>query len=175
MENNELKKKLEKLEQQKQELQAELRRLKRKPRGIVGYPIFLLGLLMIALAVFYSHMVSAFIGISLTFWGALFFYIRPTRFIRKEILTTTIVEPLKYTYKLLDELEFKGIPKYISPGTLRSLRSATVYIPKSNLAPTPTDKELINDEAIIEIPPAIKLTPPGLGLSKLLEKELGQA
>ena len=164
--------KLKQLEQQKTELQAELRRLKRKPEGKIGYLLLFLGLILFVLAVVYSHNVSAFIGIALTFWGAILFYIRPTQFIRKEILAPTVIEPLKYIYKLLDELEFKGIPTYISPGTLRDIRSATVYIPKSNLAPTPTDKELINDEAIIEIPPAIKLTPPGLGLSKLLEKEL---
>ena len=172
MDNNELNEKLEQLEQQKKELQAELRRLKRKPHGRVGYLLLVLGLLLIAAAVVYSHNVLALIGIALTFWGALLYYIRPTRFIRKEILDSTVVEPLKYLHKLLDDLGFKGTPTYISPGTLRGLRSATVYIPKSDGSLTPSDEQLSHEGVFIINPSAIKLTPPGLGLSRLLEDEL---
>jgi len=163
---------LEQLEQQKIELQTELRKLKRKPEGKIGYFLLLLGLTLMALAVVYSHNVSAFIGIALTFWGALLTYIKPTQFIRKEILDSTVVEPLKYIHQLLDGLEFKGTPTYISPGTLRGLRSATIYIPKSNRSPMPSDEQLSQEEPLIQNPQAIKLTPLGLGLSRLLEDEL---
>jgi hypothetical protein len=172
MKDEDLMERLEKLEQQKMELQAELRKLKRKPEGRIGYLLLLLGLILIALAVVYSHNVSAFIGIALTFWGALLLYIRPTRFMRKEILDSTVIEPLKYIHKLLDGLDFKGTPTYISPGTLRGLRSATVYIPKSDRSPMPSDEQLSQEEPFIQNPQAIKLTPPGLGLSRLLEDEL---
>jgi len=164
--------KLEQLEQQKKELQEDLRRLKRKPRGIVGYPLFLLGLFMIVLAVVYSHNVSAFIGIALTFWGALLLYIRPTRFIRKEILNSSVVQPLNNIDKMLDELGFNGTPRYISPGTIRGLRGATVYITKSDSSEMPSDEHLTQEEIFMTNPSAIKLEPPGLGLSRLLENEL---
>jgi len=172
MDSEDLIERLEKLEQQKIELQAELRKLKRKPEGKIGYFLLLLGLTLIALAIVYSHNVSAFIGIALTFWGALLTYIKPTLFIRKEILDSTVVEPLKYIHQLLDGLEFKGTPTYISPGTLRGLRSATVYIPKSDRSPMPSDEQLSQEEPLIQNPQAIKMTPPGLGLSRLLEDEL---
>jgi len=172
MENNETIEKLKQLEQQKNDLQADLRRLKRKPEGKIGYLLLFLGLVLLVLAVVYSHNVSAFIGVALTFWGALLFYIRPTRFIRKEILDSTVVEPLKYVYKILDELEFRGKPRYISPGTLRGIRSASVYIPKSDPFPTLSDEELSHEEAFLTNPSAVKVTPPGLGLSWLLEDEL---
>ena len=163
---------LEQLERQKKELQAELRKLKRKPEGKIGYLLLLLGLTLIALAIYYEHNVSAFIGIALTFWGALLLYIKPTQFIRKEILDSSLVESLKYIHRRLDKLEFRGTPTYISPGTLRGLRSATVYIPKSDGHPMPSDEQLSLEEPLIENPQAIKLTPPGLGLSRLLEDEL---
>jgi len=172
MDNKDLSEKLEELERQKKEMLAELRRLRRKPQGMAGYLLLILGLLLIAVAVVYSHNVSAFIGIALTFWGALLFYIRPTRFIRKDILDSTIVEPIKYIHKLLDELEFNGTPTYISPGTLLGLRSATMYISKSDHPSRPSDEQLSNDGVLMENPDAIKLTPPGLGLSRLLEEEL---
>jgi len=172
VENEELIEKMEQLEQQKEKLQKELRKLKRKPEGKIGYLLLTLGLALIALAVYYEHNVSAFIGIALTFWGALLLYIRPTQFIRKEILDSTLIEPTKYIHALLNELEFKGTPVYISPRTLSGLRSATIYIPKSEKPHTPTDEELSKEEAFMRNPQAIKLTPPGLGLSRLLEEEL---
>jgi hypothetical protein len=154
------------------ELQAELRKLKRKPEGRIGYLLLLLGLILIALAVVYSHNVSAFIGIALTFWGALLIYIRPTQFIRKDILDSTIIEQLKYINKLLDELNYTGTPTYISPGTLSGLRTATIYITESAPSTTPTDEELSNEDIFLQNPQIIKITPPGLGLSRLLEDEL---
>jgi|GEM_PF-5669042 len=64
-------KKLDQLERRNRELQVELRKLKRKHGGKIGYLLLILGFTLFALAVLYSHNVSAFIGIALTFWGAL--------------------------------------------------------------------------------------------------------
>ncbi|EMR73658.1 hypothetical protein MCGE09_00573, partial [Thaumarchaeota archaeon SCGC AB-539-E09] len=163
---------LEQLEQQKIELQRELQKIKRKPEGKIGFFFLFLGFTLIALAIVYSHTVGAFIGIALTFWGALLTYIMPIQFIRKDILKSTVVENLKYIHKLLDALEIKGNPIYISPGTLRGLRSVTIYIPKSDTSIIPSDESLSQEDLLIQNPQAIKLTPPGLGLSKLLEDEL---
>jgi hypothetical protein len=165
-------KKLVQLEKQKQELQKELRKIKRKPEGKIGYLLLTLGLLLIALAIYYSHNVSAFIGIALTFWGALLLYIRPTKFIRKEILDATTIEPIKFAPKLLEELDYRGTPTYISPRTLTGLRTATICVTKTEKSPLPTDEELSKEETMLTNPDAIKMTPPGLGLSNLIEKEL---
>ena len=164
--------KLEQLEQQKKQLQVELRKLKRKPEGKIGYLLLLLGLTLIALAIYYEHNVSAFIGIALTFWGALLLYIRPTQFIRKEILSSTLIEPLKYNHKLLNELGYNGTPTYISPRTLAGLRTATIYIPKTDSTEKPGDEQLSQEKALMKNPSAIKLSPPGLGLHRLIEEEL---
>jgi hypothetical protein len=172
MEDENVAKKLEKLEKHNKQLQSELRRLKRKPSGKIGYLLLVLGLISISLAIYYEHNMSAFIGIALTFWGALLLYIRPTKFIRKEILDSTLSEPLKYNHKLLNEIGFKGIPRYISPRTLAGLRIATIYIPKGDSMELPNDEQLSQEEALLENPSAIKLSPPGLGLHRLIEEEL---
>jgi len=172
MEQKDMKKQIEQLEKDKQELLKQLRKLKRKPEGRIGYLLLTIGIILLALAVYYSHNVSAFIGIALTFWGALLLYIRPTRFIRKEILDTTITEPLDSYHKLIEELGYAGTPQYISPSTLWGLRNTVIYIPKSNQTQTPTDEQLSNEKALINNSHAIKLTPPGQGLSRLIENEL---
>lgn len=165
-------KRIEQLEKDKEKLLSDLRKLKRKPEGKIGYILLALGFTLTALAVYYSHNVSAFIGIALIFWGALLLYIRPTRFIRKEILDTTITEPLDSYHKLIEELGYAGTPQYISPSTLWGLRNTVIYIPKSNQTQTPTDEQLSNEEVLIKNPHAIKLTPPGQGLFRLIENEL---
>lgn len=163
---------IEKLEKDKQELLTELYKFKRKPRGKIGYILLVLGLDLIAIAIYYSHNVAAFIGIALTFWGALILYIRPIRFIRKDILDSTITEPYESYEKLIEELGYEGTPQHISPSTLWGLRNVVLYIPRTNKIPKPTDEYLSAEKAIINNPQAIKLTPPGLGLSRLIENEL---
>jgi len=172
MEQKDLQKQIEQLEKDKQELLKQLRKLKRKPEGRIGYLLLTIGIILLALATYYSHNVSAFIGIALTFWGALLLYIRPTRFIRKEILDTTITEPLDSYHKLIEELGYTGTPQHISPSTLWGLRNTVIYIPKSNQTQTPTDEQLSNEKVLINNSHAIKLTPPGQGLSRLIENEL---
>ena len=172
MEKENLLNKIEQLAIDKAELLRELQRLKRKPEGRIGYILLSIGIILLSIAVIYSHNVAAFIGIALTFWGALLLYIRPTRFIRKEILDSTITETLESYNKLIEELGYQGTPQHISPSTLWGLRNAVLYIPESNQTPKPTDEQLSAPEAIINNPQAIKLTPPGLGLSRLIENEL---
>jgi hypothetical protein len=172
MEQVDLLKKIEQLENDREHLLAEIRKLKRKPDGRIGYILLVLGFILVALAIYYSHNVATFIGIALTFWGALLLYIRPTRFIRKDILDSTITESSETYYKLIEELGYKGTPQHISPSTLWGLRNTVLFIPRSNNTPKPTDEQFSADEAIINDPQAIKLTPPGLGLSRLIENEL---
>ena len=171
MEHEDLHKQVEQLERDKQELLRELRRLKRKPEGKIGYLLLALGLTLLTLAVYYSHNVSAFIGIALTFWGALLLYIRPIKFIRKEILDTT-TQPLETYHKLIEELGYEGTPQHISPSTLWGLRNTVIYISKTDNTTKPTDEQLAADETLIHNPQALKLTPPGQNLSRLIEEEL---
>lgn len=151
---------------------AETRKIKIKPYEILGYTLLALGLILSALAIYYYHNVAAITGIALTFWGALLFYIRPTRFIRKEILDSTIIEFSETYNKLIEELGYEGKPLYISPSTLWGSRNAVLYIPRSNQIILPTGEQLSAQEVLMKNPGAIKLTPPGLGLSRLIESEL---
>lgn len=164
-------KQIEQLEKDKQELLKQIRKLKRKPKGRIGYLLLTIGIILLTLATYYSHNVSAFIGIALTFWGALLLYIRPTRFIRKEVLDATI-RPLESYHRLIEELGYEGTPQHISPSTLWGLRNTIIYIPKSDNTPKPTNEQLSNYQALIENPKAIKITPPGQNLSRLIEDEL---
>ena len=124
------------------------------------------------IAIFFSDNISAFIGISLVFIGALLFYISPTRFIRKTILDSTITQNLKQNHQLIRELGYQGKPTYVSPSTILGFKEAKLYVKKSTQSPPPTNQQLTFDNVFIDNPASIKLTPPGDGLHKLIENEL---
>jgi hypothetical protein len=167
-----IRKELDRIKREKDELQSELRKIKRRTVWWAGYLLLFLGLVLIVLAIVYTHNLASFIGISLTFWGALLLYIRQTDLIRKEILESVVVKPLKQIHKMLDELEYNGTPRYVSPSTLLGLETVNVYIPKSNNYSKPSDDQIAQEETFINNPPAMKLTPPGLDLSMLLQDDL---
>jgi len=164
---------LEELRERNRELREELRGCKGRPEGWIGLVLLFLGFLMLGLAVYYSHQVSAFIGIALTFWGALLLYVRPTRFVKKEVLDSVIMEPTMNYTKILDEFGYKGTPTYISPGTLWGMSNTTLYIPKKDDDAFPSDEQLSGEEIFIDNPQGLKLTPPGQPLSRLVEEDLG--
>ena len=155
------------------ELLNEIRMLKKRRRALkYGALLFLLGLFIIFNAIIISDDLSAFIGLTLIFIGAVLFYVTPTQFIMKSILDSTLTETLKQNHRLLKELEYMGKPTYVSPSTLFGFQEAILYIPKSDQTPPPTNEKLTANKIHINNPDAIKITPPGDGLHKLIEKEL---
>jgi len=172
MEQEELQKKIAQLEKEKEELIEELQRFKRKPEFKIGYLLLALGFILLTLAVIYSHSVLAFIGIALVFWGALLLYIRPTKFVRNEILESIMPEPLRSYNNLIKELGYQGTPIYISPSTLWGMRNTVIYIPKTDNTSMPISEQLSVNKVFIEKPQAIKLIPPGQLLSRLMEDQL---
>ena len=170
--NSDLMDKLEQVERDKSELLEELRRLKRRTGLWGGYLLLTFGLILGALAFFYNSDIAAFLGVSMMFWGVLLLYIRPTDLIRKEILDFTVVKPLKQIHKILDELEYNGTPRYVSPSTLLGLETINVYVPKSNNYSKSSDEQIVQEKTFINSPPMVKLTPSGLDLSMLLQDDL---
>lgn len=160
------------LQRENERLREELWRLKRKPEGRIGYVLLAVGFFLVALAVYYSHNVSAFLGMALTFWGALLLYVRPTQFIKKEILDHSVTEPHQNLARLLRELDYVGTPTYISPGTLWGMNNTVLWIPKEDGEPAPSDEQLSGGQISLLKPLGLVLTPPGQALSSLIEGEL---
>ena len=158
---------------EREKLLSEIRNLKKRPRALaVGSGLIFLGLYVVLKSILFPDNISAFIGLTLIFIGGLLFYISPTQFIKKTILDSTITETLKHNHRLLKELDYQGKPTYISPSTILGFTEAKLYIPKTNETPPPTDEQLTDNRILLDNPDAIKLTPPGDGLHKLIEQEL---
>ena len=139
----------------------------------VASTILILGLVSLAASAFYSSSILAFIGLGLTFWGALLLYITPTRYVKLDLLNAIAPSTLANIEKMLtsSKLNEKGI--YLPPKYLKDFESSLIFIPSKANQTLPKPEEIDEEKFYSKNPRGIFLSPPGLALSKLFEKELG--
>jgi hypothetical protein len=164
---------LQRLERENGALRLELWRQRRRPSGIVGYVLLILGVVALISSVSFSSLVSAFIGLGLTFWGALLLYIRPTSYVKASLLDPSILSNLIAINQIIADLNYRGRGIYLPPRYLKELKSGTVYIPAENTQTIPPAKEVAQEGVFLKNPNGMCLTPSGLGLANLYERELG--
>jgi hypothetical protein len=139
----------------------------------VAFLMLVLGLFSLSTSVLYSSYVAAFIGLGLTFWGALLLYLVPSKRVRLDLFTATASSTLADIDKILTNTDsaLKGV--YLPPKLLEDYCSSLVFVPSNPTAALPKREE-VNDEDRLysKKPVGLYLTPPGLALSRLFEKEL---
>jgi hypothetical protein len=138
----------------------------------VPYLMLSLGLVALLVSAFSSSYIPGFIGLGLTFWGSLFLYLKPTKYVKLELLNATSSSALVNIEKILtnSETSLKGV--YLPPNRLEDYTSSLVFIPGKPDQLLPTSKETDPQKLQSKNPKGLLITPPGLALSKLLEKEL---
>jgi hypothetical protein len=90
-----------------------------EPYKLIGYTILLFGALSLFFSIFYEHTVLAFIGLGLTFWGALLLYIRSENYVKAKLLNSTMIPTLANMDKILTELGYQGKAVYLPPKYLK--------------------------------------------------------
>jgi hypothetical protein len=143
--------------------------------GTSGILLLLLGALATILSVIYASSVTAFIGLGMIFWGAIFAYIRPGHYVSASLLNATATPALSTLNQTLNELEYNGKPIYLPPKYLNSPDETKIYIPKSNDTPLPTPEQIqtLESQTPSRNAEGLLLTPPGAELARLFEATLG--
>jgi len=171
-------------------------RTKPKPKlgltRIVSLTLFCAGVAALTVSILFSSSILAFIGLGLTFWGAILLYIRTEKYIEALLGKTTlpslatlnqIIEELGFKgqapslatlNQIIEELGFKGQAVYLPPKYLRDFESSKVFIAKQERTKLPTPKQIQKQEErmFLKDPEGILLTPPGADLTRLFEKTL---
>ena len=153
-------------------LRHEPRKHKRNPSNAVGYILLLSGAIALVTSILYSSSILAFIGLGLTFWGALLLYIKPTKYVKASLLDSTALSSLKTIDQIITDLNYKGKAIYLPPRYLKTLKGATVFIPSKKELILPPTEEVAKEKVFLKNPKGICLTPPGLDLANLYENEL---
>jgi len=150
------------------------------PSNKIALALLIVGALALAGSVASYSKILAFIGLSLTFFGALFLFVRPIKFVRGLLLDYTAISSYKTLDRVIEDLHCKGRPIYIPPYPkkahlpkyLQGLTEMIVFIPAKDFTAMPTLEEMAKKQFQLRNPEGICVIPPGFGLMDLFEKEL---
>ncbi len=140
-----------------------------------GVLLFFLGVAALIVAIIYDSSVLAFVGLGITFWGAILNYIRSDDYVKESLLNATATPVLFTMNQTLNELDYNGKPIYLPPMYLNNPDESKVYIPKSTETklPTPEQIQTLENQHPSRNSQGLILTPPGAELAALFEKTLG--
>lgn len=149
-----------------------LSKTKRKPSDTIAYILLFSGAISFVASVFYASSVLAFIGLGLTFWGALFFFIKPTKYVQASLLESIASSSLSTVDQILTDLDYKGKAIYLPPKYLKTLKGGMVFISSEKTSGIPPAEEVEKGKVFIETPKGFCVIPPGVDLANLYEEEL---
>jgi len=124
--------------------------------------------------------ILAFIGLGLVFWGALFFLVRPTSYVKSSLLDATAISSYTTIDRIAKELKYHSKSYYIPPYPeevylpehLKGLKEMIVFISADEETKLPSIEEIAKSRFILDNPNGIIISPPGLGLVDQFEREL---
>lgn len=163
-----------------EDLERELRKVRRIPSQKIGIAFMVPGVLSLIFSILNDIQILAFIGLGLTFWGALFIFVRPIRYVRSSLLDSTAISAYSTIDRIVKDLKYKGKSYYIPPYPrevylpehLKGLKDMIVFISADNSSGMPSIEEMAESKFLLENPKGICWIPPGLGLLTQFEKEL---
>jgi hypothetical protein len=165
------------------DLTPKLRELAKTPAGVstevhkgrhrssstfIGYGLAGFGGLSLILAVVFTSTVLAFIGLGLTFWGALLLFIRPRHYVRSDLMDSTALSSLTTIDRMITSLGYTQKGVYIP---VDNSEKTVVFIPSQPLKKIPK-LEQVGKQTFLKDPEGIAMVPPGLALANLFEREL---
>jgi len=138
----------------------------------VAYAFLFSGALALGTSILYSLYILAFVGLGLTFWGALLLFVKPTKYVKASLLDSTAISSLKAIEQMVTYLNYKGKAVYLPPGYLKSPKGGMVFIPSKENLGIPQAKEVAEGEVSPENREGIFITPLGLDLANLYENQM---
>ncbi len=168
----ELKKAVQSLKFENENLRLAIWKHEKRPSRKIGLTLLLFGANALGISIFFASSVLAFIGLSLTFWGALLLFIRPSKYVRSEIFNATTISSVTAIGRIIKALGYQGNGVYLPPRRLKELHEGMLFVPFSKEIIVPPVEEL-SQEKIFANPPGIFLFPIGQGLVNLFEEKLG--
>lgn len=147
--------------------------------NILGVLFLAFGVLLLILSIYATSQTFAFIGLGLTFWGALFILIKTTRHVESSLLETITAPEYANLDRIITNLNLRReafcIPSISTdsylPEHLRSLKDTVIFIPAENAKGIASIEELVKGKFQIENPQGILITPPGLGILNKQEQK----
>jgi hypothetical protein len=134
---------------------------------------------MLVYAMFFSQQIAAFIGLGLTFWGAIFALARSRKYVESRLLDSAASPGYATIDRMMNDLKFAGRAYYLPaypqdvflPEYLHSLKDPVVFISES-FDGRPSVDELAAGRFLSSKTQGVFLASPGSGLVEQLERQL---
>jgi len=180
-EQENLTEKISRLQREVKILKRQLSNVEKVPSGGVGVALLIPGIIALVFSILKESQILAFIGLSLTFWGALFFFIRPIRYVKASLLDSTATSTYLTIDRIMRDMKFEGKSYYIPPYPkdvylpehLKGLKEMTVFVSANTHSRIPSIEELAEGRFLLKNPNGVCLSPPGLGILEQIEARLG--
>ena len=171
---------LDQLQEEVKNLKSQLNAMKAKSSSRIGIVFAVPGILSLVFSILTDSQVLAFIGLGLTFWGALFFLVRPVAYVKGSLLGMTTVTLYSTVDRIIKDLDYEGKGLYVPPYPknaylpehLKGLKETIVFIPADANSGTPSIEEIASSKFITKKPRGICITAPGSALADQFEKML---
>ncbi len=137
-----------------------------------GYALISSGAIALMASFFLSNSTLTLVGLGLTLWGALLLFIRTNKYVRRELLDSTVVSSLMIINKILTEMKYTGKGIHLPPRYLKKPKELAVFVPTMEDNFMPDIKDIVPGKVFIN-PHGMCINPPGQGLLCLYEKEMG--
>jgi hypothetical protein len=138
-----------------------------------------LGIVSLVASIPFGSQVAAFVGLGLTFWGAIFALARSGKYVESSLLDGTAKSGYLTIERLINDLKFNPqgyyIPAYpkdvVLPDYLKNLKEPVVYI-SENFDGKPSVDELAAGKFLSSKTQGIFVTSPGSGILAQIEKQM---
>ena len=169
---------VDELRTETQSLKKQIQTLNRNSTIRISIIFTIPGILSLILSIITGSQVLAFIGLGLTFWGALFFLVRPIAYVRGSLLSTTAITLYQTVDRIIKDLNCRGKPIYIPPYPkevylpqhLSGLKETVIFIPADANQAAPSIEEMATSKFITKQPKGVILFPPGSSFLAQLEQ-----
>ncbi len=141
------------------------------PKGILNVILLALGFLSAIIAIIYTSSILTFIGLGFILWGVVLLYVTNIKYIRLDLLTATISSMIDNVEKIIISKKLSGKGIYLPQRLIKDSETSLIFIP-SKLSKNIPSLEKINKDVYSKTLDGVFLTPLGLDLSKMFEKEL---
>ena len=158
-------------------------KLKRKVDQSISTRIIVLllcsGVLSLVFSTYTGSQILALIGLGLTFWGALFFFVKPVNFVEGSLLYNDAVLLYFTIERIINDFNYKGKGYYIPPYPkdvylpeyLKGLKASVVFVSFKNDSELPSIEEIAKGKFISK-GQGVLVAPPGLGILTQIEEKM---
>jgi len=136
---------------------------------LVGYFLLGVGVVTLAASIFFSSAIAAYVGLGLTFWGLLAFFIQPNKYVKSDLMNATAISSLRTIDKMMVGMGYREKGVYVRAG---DSDKAVVFVPSEPFSMIP-DVSDVEDKIFLSKPEGLLVPPPGLALAALIQKKLG--